>query len=1169
MPFCTVCNVTVERSHWTGHLRSTNHKNKNISHFCEGVEKIHSAFRSRIASYRIVDSNENNCSLELFLNNIQDKIKMLIDMSLQDHISIKVNFEYYALFLMVKNDSQEMKSFCTKNFTLHQNYDSVLLMSKLKSMFLKKNEEFQDRDSGWTFLSSSHLEVNINKYQPLRGSSFIKLPNAIKSKKACVNIHNNDEYCFLWSIVAALYPAQSHPERVSSYPDFRNVLNVEDIKFPLNFLDIAQFEVNNPEIAINVYGLKNNTVVGPLYKSKKTLNREVIRLLYLESNDLSHYCLIKDLPRLVKSQITKHHSKLHLCDDCLMFFDSSDKLSNHSCGGVATELPPKGSFIQFENYNRKQTMPFVIYADFETILERYESCDPDPTTASTVTRQRHVPAAFAYHITCTLDESQNRFVSYRGTDCVAKFVDSIYHDARKINSSLKKCVPMIFNEDDARDFESAVTCHICDNFLAGDRVRDHCHLTGKYRGAAHSYCNIQYKLPNFIPVFFHNLSGYDCHLFIKELGEAPGNIKLIPKTKESYISFTKYIPISDKESIQIRFVDSFKFLGTSLEKLVSTMKTQDLKQLKSYFPKEEQFNLLTRKGVYPYDFMSRWDRYENTNLPSKANFHNFLTDEPITDEDYEHARSVWLVFNVQNMGMYTDLYLKTDVLLLTDIFENFRKTSKRSYNLDPAFYLTAPSLSFDAMLLKTGVRLELINDVEIFRMIQKGIRGGVCLCSKRHAKANNEYMDSYDPSSEKSYLMYLDCNNLYGYSMCQFLPYSDFRFMNENEIAFLQNNVTNISEISENGYILEVDLSYPEALHSEHNDLPFCPEKYIPSGGKNKKLTPNLYDKYYYVIHYVHLKKCLQHGLVLKKVHRAITFKQSNFLKQYIDLNTQLRQRAESTFEQDFFKLLNNSVFGKTLENNEKRIDVKLVNKWCDSNNKTKQTNCAEKLIASPYFHNASVFSENLVAIQMKPSRVILNKPIYIGFTVLELSKSHMYDFHYSIIKPFYGNQIELCYTDTDSLVYHVQKRNPYIDFKQNFLEYFDTSNYEVNNEFDLPIINKKVPGLFKDEMGGKIIEEFVGLRSKLYCIRTIDKTIKKAKGTKKSVVKNLNMRDYKNVLYNCNVIRKKNVLFKSIKHEIFTHSVNKVALSSNDDKRLLSSNKISTLAWGNASIFM
>lgn len=1168
MPFCTICNISIERSHWAGHLRSTEHKNKYVLPFCEGVEIVNSAFRNRIASYRITATEPSQQhSLSTFFESAYDKIKIIIDLSLKEHTCVKVNFEYFALFALVKNDCNEMKSFNTKNFTIYQNNDFDSIMCQVKNLISKKMDEFQDRDSGWTFLNNSHLEINVNKYQPLSGSRYIALPGPIRSKRACINIHNNDDYCFLWSVTAALYPAEAHPERVSSYPNFRAVLNVQGLSFPLSFSDIALFENNNPELSIFIYGLKKNKeIIGPLYKSQH-LNRKVIRLLYLEKGDVSHYCFIKDLPRLVKSQISKHHKKMHLCDSCLIFFNTTEQLNSHSCGGIVTILPPKGSFIRFENYFHKQVMPFVIYADFETMLERYDYCDPDPNSSSTVQKQRHVPVAFAYNIICTLDGSHNRFVSYRGSNCVSKFVKSIYKDAKKIYELLNIEVPMIIKDNDVYDFDNAVTCHICDHILLGDRVRDHCHITGKYRGAAHQYCNLQYKLPKFLPVFFHNLSGYDSHLFIKELGEAPGPIKIIPKTKENYISITKYIPITKEKSFQVRFVDSYKFLGTSLEKLVVTMEKRQFIQLKLHYPLENQHSLLMRKGVYPYDYMCQWERYDETSLPSKEHFYNSLTNEPITDEDYMHAMSVWSEFNISDMGSYTDLYLKTDVLLLTDIFESFRQTCKLYYNLDPAFYLTAPSLSFDAMLLKTGVELELISDIDIYRMIQRGIRGGVCMCSKRYAKANHKYLNSYDSSQRSSFIVYLDCNNLYGYTMCQYLPHSNFKFCDQDKLEYLKSQINNISDTAKEGYILEVDLIYPDNLHREHNDLPFCPEKCTPPGGKNVKLIPNLYDKYHYIIHYVHLKKCLQHGLVLRKIHRAISFNQSSFLKQYIDLNTSLRQQAKSAFEQDFFKLLNNSIFGKTLEDTEKRVDVKLVNQWNDMFNKTKKAIGAEKCIAKPNFHSSTVFSENLVAIQMKPSQVILNKPIHIGFAVLELSKSHMYDFHYSVMKPFYGNRIELCYTDTDSFIYDVKTEDFYKDFKINFIKYFDTSNYEPHNEFGLPILNKKVPGLFKDEMGGKIIKEFVGLRSKLYCVKTNHKTIKKAKGTKTSVIKHLNMSDYKNVLYNRNIIRKKNILFRSIKHEIFTQSVNKIALSSNDDKRFISSDNVTTVAWGNENM--
>lgn len=1169
MPFCDVCKLTLSKRKWISHLRSSSHKNNDTGHFIdENVQLMNTAFRGRIASYKILapENTEETNTTKTFLHNIHEKVKSLIDKSLKIHTNVKVNFELFSMFFMFKNDSQEMKSFATKNFPIHLNYKFDEIYSNVESILIQKMEEFQERDSGWTFLHNCHLEININKYQPLSGSKFVSLPKHIKNKKACLNIQNKDEYCFLWSVTAALYPTRQHPERTTSYPHFQNVLNIKDMTFPVSFTDIATFEKNNPHVSIYVYGLKKNKfITGPLYKSESSAcDTKRVHLLLIENDNSHHYCLIKDLPRLVRSQVTKHHGKLFFCESCLLFFPSENEVNNHVCGGVVTLLPDKGSILQFKHYERKQNIPYVIYADFETMLQPIQGCESDPNSSGTCDLQRHVPVAFAYSIICTDDETQNRFVNYRGDECVSKFINCITRDAEKINSILTNTKPMIFTEEDANNFENAMRCHICDHLLWNDRVRDHCHITGRYRGAAHHHCNLQYKTPKFIPIFFHNLSGYDCHLFIKELGELPGKIKIIPKTKENYISFSKFLPLSNDEYVQLRFTDSLKFLGTSLENLAKSMSKDDFMNLRSCFPDDNEFNLLTRKGVYPYDYMTNWQAYSESKLPSKKHFFNSLTNENISDDDYKHAQLVWSQFNIKNLGEYTDLYLKTDVLLLTDIFQNFRKTCKQHYGLDPAFYLTAPSLSFDAMLLKTGVQLELLNDLSIIRMIQRGIRGGLCTCSHRFAKANHKYLTNYDPSKENAFIQYVDCNNLYGFSLCQSLPHSKFRYLDEHEVNELK--ITQVPDDADDGYILEVDLIYPKHLHREHNDFPFCPEKCIPPRGKNEKLVANLYNKYNYVIHYVHLKKCLEHGLILRKIHKAITFKQSAYLKKYIDLNTQLRQKSTTAFEQDFFKLLNNSVFGKTLENNESRVNIHLVNQWNDSENKTKKRTSAERLIASPHFHSASIFTENLVAIQLKQEEIILDKPIYIGFSVLELSKTHMYNFHYNIIKPFYQNRVQLCYTDTDSFVYIINTNDFYKDLKSNLLCYFDTSNYNPD-EYNIPLINKKVPGLFKDEMGGQIITEFVGLRSKLYCIKTLNKVIKKAKGIKSYVVRDLNVSDYESVLQNKSIIRKKNILFRSIKHEIFTRSVNKIALSSNDDKRYVTSNKISTIAWGSKLI--
>lgn len=1169
MPFCTLCSKYVDNKTWIGHLRSSEHKSRNVtSVISDGVELLSTAFKSRITSYKITSEKleQNNC-IDTFLNSIEDKIRYCLDKALKKHTCLKVNFELFASFILFKDDELDLKSFCTKNIPIFSNFSNQSFFTNVKNILRTKISEFQDRNSGFGFLNCSHLELNINKYQPLRGSTYIDLPKIIKNKKACINIKNSDDYCFAHSVVAALHPTDSHPDRVSSYPSFREVLNVDNISFPMALTDIPMFEQRNPNIAFIVYGLnKNKHIIGPLFKSENiSSNRKTIHLLYLENNSTTHYCLIKDLSRLLRKQLTRHHGKLFFCETCLVFFNTSDQVENHLCDGIVTVLPEKGTIIKFKNYDRKQNVPFVIYADFETMLEPVKDLKTD--SLHTKTLQRHVPIAFAYQIVCGENSVYNKFVSYRGIDCVEKFVSCIYEDTQNIYAILSQNVPMEFSEADSIQFCKETRCHICQNFLFGDKVRDHSHITGQYRGAAHNICNLRFKIPKFIPIFFHNLSGYDCHLFIKTLAEAPGSIKIIPKTKENYISFTKFILSPDGGLIQLRFVDSFKFLGASLDKLAKTLQKHDFHYLKESFPNESQLNLLTRKGVYPYEYVNNLKRYEEKSLPSSQYFYNSLNDEQVTKEDYSHAQNVWKQFGINNLGEYTDLYLKTDVLLLTDIFEKFRATCKLHYQVDAAFYLTAPSLSFDAMLFKTGVELELIDDYSIVNMIQNGIRGGVCMVSHRHATANNNYMLEIDPFLPESFLIYIDCNNLYGYSMCQTLPHSDFKFLRETEVNnFDAASILCIADDADYGFILEVDITYPKKLHFHHNDLPFCPEKDIPPGGKQAKLIPNLNDKYHYVIHYVHLKVCLKHGLMLKKIHRIITFRQSAYLKQYIDLNTRLRQQSCSSFEQDFFKLLNNSIFGKTLENNEKKVNVKLVNQWSDYNNKTKTKTCAENLIAKPNFHSVSVFNENLVAIQLKPDRIVLDKPLYIGFAVLELSKSHMYDFHYSIMKPHYDERLRLCYTDTDSFIYHIETEDFYGDLKRSFMNFFDTSNFCVDNGYDLPLINKKVPGLFKDEMGGKIITEFVGLRSKLYCIKNTDTVIKKAKGVKASVVRNFDISDYRSTLLSNKIMRKKNILFKSLKHQIFTQSVNKIVMSSNDDKRLVSQDKVSTRAWGHIS---
>ncbi|KAG7294835.1 hypothetical protein JYU34_022791 [Plutella xylostella] len=1159
--FCTTCNVVVPS--YAAHKKSNIHKSNSLirSEF-DNVLIIATAFKNRILSYR-VNPSTSCLSPELFLLNIKDTVCNLIKKSLVAHRAIKINFELYVSYTLPKNEETSIKSFNTSYEALFENSDISSVYCNSAEKLVTKCSEFELSESGWTIDSISHLEVNINKYNPLRAGSFVKLPAKISRTKACLNIQNKDEHCFLWSIMAHLYPAKNNPVRVRMYPHYSKVLNTAGMTFPPSFEDIKLFEKLNPDISINVYGLETNSdVVGPLFKtSSRKLTH--VNLLYIDNGGKGHYCLIKNFDRLVRNQLTQHKCKIFLCDECFIYFNSEKKLCDHNCARVKTTLPPEGSKISFSNVDKTQRIPIVIYGDFESLLHEYNDKNKSEHVENI---QKHEATCFAYYICCKSNPELNEYVSYRGARCAKKFVETISNDVKRLYQILSVAQPMLpLSQEEKTSFDNANTCYFCEKNFSRDEIKvaDHDHFTGKYRGPSHKSCNLKAKVCPFIPIIFHNLSGYDCHLFINELSSIIGRVNLIPKNKEKFISFTKFIPIDAKNVAQLKFIDSFNFLSSGLDKLAKTLSSSDFINLRKYFKDQYLFDLVRRKGIYCYDYVNSWDRYSENQLPERKHFFSKLNSEDVSEEDYKHALNVWQSFNIKNIGEYTDLYLKCDVLLLCDIFEKFRSMSLKYYQLDPCYYISSPSLSWDAMLKFTKVELDLISDLEMYQMIENGIRGGLAQCSLRYAKANNKYLPHYDKNEPNSFLIYLDCVNLYGFAMMKKLPTSNFHFLNDFEIQKF--NILNHSADDNQGFILEVDLSYPANIHKEHSDLPFAPEKLVPAGGTTSKLIANLYDKHHYIIHYVHLKECLKHGLKLLKIHKILAFDQKVFLEPYISLNTSLRQKATSDFEKDFFKKQNNSIFGKTIENKRKQVDVKLVTVWKDVCNNTNKLCGAEKYISAPNFKNLAIISENLVAIHLQRTHVILDRPIYIGFSVLELAKTHLYRFHYSFMKPFYDKRIQLCYTDTDSLLYLIYTNDFYEDMKDN-IQYFDTSNFEKNNIYKIPPKNMKIPGYFKDELGGEIISEFVGLRAKLYFIDTCKNSIKKAKGIKKSVTKKLQLNQYKKSLFKNESFRDDMFLIRSKNHQIFTQRVNKLILCRSDNKRQILEDKITTLPWGHCN---
>ena len=654
--------------------------------------------------------------------------------------------------------------------------------------------------SGWTVESVDNHYINVVQYEPMKGSSYIKLPQELRHhRKGLINMKNEDNECFRWCHIRHLNPQDKDPQRIKKVDkQYVNNLDYSGIDFPVTTKQYNKIEKQN-EININVFGYENKQPY-PIYVSKEKYE-DHMELLLITENENKHYVLIKDFNRFMFNK-TKHEHRKHFCMFCLQCFSSERVLTDHkdNCialnGTQAVKMPEKGNnILKYNNFHKQQQVPFVIYADFEAVTEKISGCQPNNNESYTNAYQTHTDCGFGYKVVCCYDDKYSQPLKiYRGEKAVYTFLEYMLDEVKYCKKVMKKEFnkPLKMTKKDEEKFKKAEEWYICNKKYTNEdiRVRDHCHITGKYRGSAHQECNLQIRLnPEKIkiPVIFHNLRGYDSHFIMQEIGaivkdyeyknkkgeKCQMNINAIPNNMEKYMAFML--------GNHLTFLDSFQFMSSSLEKLVSNLPRESLKYTSRRF-KGDKFDLMIRKGIYPYDYMDSFDKFEDTVLPTKDQFYSLLNDEHISDEDYNHAQKVWKTFSMNNMGDYHDLYLQSDILLLVDVFENFRKTCLEYYKLDPCHYFTSPGLSWDAMLKMTDIKLELMTDIDMFQFIEKGLRGGISYIANRYGKANNKYMKSYDEKAPSKYIMYLDANNLYGWAMSQYLPTGGFKWMKQEHI---------------------------------------------------------------------------------------------------------------------------------------------------------------------------------------------------------------------------------------------------------------------------------------------------------------------------------------------------------------------------------------------------
>ena len=1217
----------------------------------------------RVWIMNVSKTNPNNKDIFMFKNGNKEKYTNLIEQEILKLGGVKVSFGLKVNFEIERNgETQEMSHYFKEDQPhVFTRYDKELIEQKYEQFMGRIRGEIENWSllgSGWEVESIEIAYINVAKYQPLRGGTYLPLPADLAKKKAIINVKNKDNECLKWALRAALFPPKDgkNPQRPSKYP-VKDGINYGGIDFPTPVKQIDKLEKQNPNLAINVFGWEKDTVIVHRISSKEK-SVERINLMLIESGEIQHYCFVKRESALLFDKSI--NNKTFYCMRCLTRFTRAHTLVEHEkyCNGVngrptKIDMPEEGeNILAFQNYQKQMKAPYVIYADFEALVKKIQGCERDPEKkykSYTEKTEWHEACGYSYIVVKSDGEVTAKEV-YRGEGAVNSFLGSIMQEKEKIRESLAEPKPITMTHEDWYDFKNAENCYICEKKLVKenywdslpvytkgliseeekyqgqyhkrcffkeqknqrkelnilgyveseegefeiiilkkpeqkdkqkakektdcylckkpllqkyyiDAVKDHCHLTGKYRGAAHNNCNLKLRInpkTDQVPVVFHNLRGYDAHHLMQAMANLQKEVKCVANNME------KYITISVDG---LRFIDSLNFLQGSLDSLVKATPKEALKITSTI---SNGSDLLYKKGIYPYEYMDSFEKFSETSLPKKESFYSKLNDEHITEDEYANAKTVWETFECKTLGDYHDLYVKTDVALLADVFENFRKLCLQQYGLDPAHYFTSPGLSWDALLKKTGVELELFTDHEMHMFVERGIRGGISMVSKRYAKANNPLVSDYDESKPKSYIMYLDANNLYGWAMSKPLPKSGFKW---KRVMPTEKEIMNKKENAKKGWILEVDLEYPAELHKEHNSYPLAPEKKVVKKENmsdyqnnlikeldlklpnSNKLLLTLEDKNDYVVHYENLKFYLKQGMKLRRVKRVLEFEQECWMEPYIRMNTEFRKQAKNDFEKNFYKLMNNSVFGKTMENLRNRVDIKIVR----SNEKDK----IRKLVASPLYARHVIFTNDLVGIDMRKSRLLLNKPVYTGMTILDKSKILMYDFFYNHLKKQHGEKCELLYTDTDSLLLKIETEDVYKDIKANE-NFYDTSDYPKEHPLH-STVNKKVLGKMKDECAGTPISEVVCLRSKMYSVMKADeKNIRKAKGVKKNVVKKqIKHEQYKQALFSKVQMWHGMNILRSEGHEIYGMHVNKISLSPFDSKRWIADDGVNTKAYG------
>jgi len=1133
------------------------------------------------------------------------------------------------------NFNTESKSLL-KQSNIHRPEDIEINVNRMVAKIADKIETIVKGGSGWVIEKIKTTRLNVSSYKPANGRAFFPLDKVFMNRRCLYIPQNKDDLCAWYCLVygAESKNIKIKPERIENLLKFKEKYPIDPALFPLEatvntrWIEALEklFQTN---IHIHVTTVQKPNDTDTIIVSKSSYPKITDLLLIQDVNTgQRHFALIKDYNAFRGDG----KNKAHVCRNCSHKFNRQKDYDAHVplClrnETTRTTLPkPDKNICKFRSHGNKQLSPYTIIWDTET----YFVPKGNKKGKNSLVVAEHRPTGVFALVHSTYENKVIKTFYHRGESSVKEFVNMVTDYVDDLSHDVfDHPKPLHMTPSDWKNYKDTDKCYVCDEPFASyeeceqyykehkkphkkRKVKDHCHFTGKYRGSACNECNLQLKVKRVVPAIAHNFKGYDSHFLVQILGtDSPfDDIKIIPTNTEQFLQVTGKMGCVENNMMEVKFMDSMCHLSSGLDKLVKLLSDDDLVSTKEFIRSlstdDDDFavkwELAKTKGVYPYEYFDNFKKIDETSLPEVEHFvssleHHGKKFRQLTVKErlaimikYKRACKTWEVFGCKTLWDYHDFYLQLDVYLLNDVWQKHRKMAFEKFGIDPAYYPTLPSFCWDAMLSVTGVELELLTDQDMYMFLERGKIGGISMVgSKSYAEANHPLLSTYDKSQPHRFIQYADVNGLYSWAMKQLLPYKDFRWIDPKKFDLM---CALAYPDDEDGYFLDIDFSIPQYLHNKFKDYPILPENILitddmlsPHQQKVKqtlesfkffnetsvtKLVPNLYDKKNHIIHIKHLALVLDlcgEDFDIDKhltINKILAFKQRAWLKPYIELcMTERQKKGISDFEKDFWKLCSNAVYGKTMENTRDRMNLNIYTREQD----------IKKHLNDIRFHHFDVHQSGAVAIYNNVRSTKLNKPIYAGVAILNLSKVMMYDLWYNKLKRQYGDKISLMYTDTDSFIFEVQTHDFDADVDRSL---WDFSEYHPDHPL-FSLENKKVEGKVKLETHGVPISKFCGNRAKSYAFEMDDSITKLhtlgencpmckggcqyshqkcvGKGISRSILKTSNFDSYRRAKLHGfeqpNMCQTVDVYgFQSNNHTVTTVKMTKAFVSSFDDKR-------------------